>query len=104
MAAPIDLPPAYVWHADEHGQHTLLLKDCPIVTVGPMGAGWLIRVVLKGHGIEPLEYAVRSLDRGKGWAQRWVKQRERMVARACGQPVEPSRPLSSTFGGRRKAA
>lgn len=74
------------------------------MTVGPVGAGWLIRVVLKGHGIEPLEYAVRSLDRGKGWAQRWVKQRERLVAKACGHPVEPSRPLSSIVAGRQKAA
>jgi len=104
MAAPNDLPPAYAWHADEDGQHTLSLNACPIVTVGPMGAGWLIRVVLKGRGIEPLEYAVRSLERGKSWAQRWVKQRERLVARACGQPLESSRPLSSMAGGRRKAA
>lgn len=98
------LPLPYVWREDDRQEHTLLLNDCPIVTVGPQGSGWRIRVVLEGEGIEPLEYAVRSLERGKSWAQKWVKQRERLVARACGHPVKPLPPYSSARGSRRKVA
>ena len=99
-----ELPPAYVWQDGPDHQHTLLLRDCPIVTVGPLGAGWRIQVVLKGDGIPPSEYTVRSLERGKAWAQRWVKQRERLVAKACGLPVKPLPAVSSSRGRPRNAA
>lgn len=93
------LPLKYVWREHGNDEYTLLLHDCPIITVGPLGSGWRIQVVLKGEGIEPQEYTVRSLERGKSWAQRWVKQRERLVARACGHPVKPP-PLIASARGR----
>lgn len=97
------LPSAYLWSEDPEGQYTLSLNDCPILRVGPLGSGWRIQIVLVGDGIEQQEYTVRSLERGKSWAQRWVKQRERLVAKACGNSV-PTLPAVSSFRRRSKRA
>lgn len=79
------LPPDYVWQEDGE-QHTLYLGDVALVRIKPLGAGWIAQILLEAPGIVRQQIAVRRVEFGKGWAARWVMQRQRVVANACGRP------------------
>lgn len=78
------LPLDYVWR-QEADQHTLHLNDHALIRIVPVGAGWIVRTLLHVPGISPQQFAVRSVDSGKGWATRWTLDRQRVIARACGR-------------------
>lgn len=95
----IRLPPDYVWR-QESDQHTLHLGDHPLIRILPVGAGWIVRTLLHVPGIAPQQFAVRSVQSGKGWATRWTLDRQRLIARACGREdlaprIVPSPPRRS---------
>jgi hypothetical protein len=78
------LPLDYVWR-QEADQHILHLGNHSLICVLPVGAGWIVRTLLNVPGISPQQFAVRSVDSGKGWATRWTLDRQRLIARACGR-------------------
>lgn len=85
MPSHTQLSPDYGWRqADE--AHTLYLNDHPLVRIAPLGAGWLVETLLEAPGLTSQQVAVRHAEYGKGWAVRWVLQRQRLVAAACGRP------------------
>lgn len=78
------LPSDFIWR-QEQNEHTLYLDLTPIAKVLPVGGGLMVQSVLGVPGVEPLLFAVRSVENGKGSAIRWVAQRQRLIARACGR-------------------
>ena len=95
----IRLPPDYVWR-QESDQHTLHLGNHPLIRILPVGAGWIVRTLLHVPGIAQQQFAVRSVQSGKGWATRWTLDRQRLIARACGREdlaprIVPSPPRRS---------
>lgn len=96
MTVSNKLPPDFFWQ-QEHDQHTLFLDTIPLARVAPVGLGWRVDTLLEVPGITPQQVAVRHADYGKSWATRWVLQRQRAVAAACGRldlipPVAPTPP------------
>lgn len=79
------LPPDYVWR-DEHGQQTLYLNDRPLARVRRVAAGWRAEILFDAPGVAAQQAAVRGPEYGRIWACRWVAQRQRLVATACGRP------------------
>lgn len=79
------LPADYGWR-HEGGKHTLFLGNCPLVVIEAQGAGWLVRTALHARDIAQQRLLVRKVDAGKRWAARWVRDRQRLIARACNRP------------------
>ena len=85
MTANCKLPPDFIWQ-QEGDTHTLYLDKHQIVRVAPVGkGGWMMETVIQEPGIEPQRFAVRTVDLGRGSAARWVLQRMRLIAKACGR-------------------
>ncbi len=96
MTVSNKLPPDFFWQQD-HDQHTLFLDTVALARVAPVGLGWRVDTLLEVPGIPLQQVAVRHADYGKSWATRWVLQRQRAVAAACGRldlvpPVAPTPP------------
>lgn len=85
MPARDKLSPDYVWR-QQNDQHTLHLGEHALVRVEPFGTAWIARTLLTCTGITPQQCIVRNVDLGKGWATRWVLQRQRLIANACERP------------------
>jgi hypothetical protein len=79
------LSPDYVWRQAGEA-HTLYLDEHALARIAPSGAGWLVETLLDTPGITPQQVAVRRAEYGKGWVGRWILQRQRLVAAACGRP------------------
>ena len=92
----VRLPPAYVWLAEAE-KHTLFLAECPLVVIEPQGGAWLVRTVLEAPDIAPQRLLVRTVDAGKRWGARWIKDRQRLIAKACDRPdLMPPPPKPNT--------
>jgi len=85
MSTSIQLPPDYVWE-EENGEQILSLNGYPLVRVAPVGSAWRVETLLEVPDITPQQVAVRRAEYGRGWANRWVLQRQRVIASACGRP------------------
>jgi hypothetical protein len=87
MTANCKLPPDFIWQ-QEGNAHALYLDKRQIARVAPVGkGGWMMETVILEPGIEPQRFAVRTVDLGRGSAARWVLQRMRLIAKACGREV-----------------
>lgn len=96
MTVSNKLPPAFRWQEDRD-EFTLFLDSHPLVKVAPVGSGWRVDTLLEAPGIGLQQVAVRRAEYGKSWATRWVLQRQRAIATACGRedlipPVAPAPP------------
>jgi hypothetical protein len=85
MSTSVQLPPDYVWEED-NGEQILSLNGYPLVRVAPVGSAWRVETLLEVPDITPQQVAVRRAEYGRGWANRWVLQRQRLIAPACGRP------------------
>lgn len=79
------LPPDFIWRVDED-RHTLYVGDTPLVRVEPVGSGWVASTAFQAHGLTPQRYAVRTIESGKGWGERWVRERQQLIARTLERP------------------
>lgn len=95
------LPPDFTWRADVD-QHALYAGDTPLVRIEPVGNGWVASTAFHAPGLAYQRYAVRSIQSGKGWAERWVRERQQLIARTLGRPELSQR--QATHSERRRDA
>lgn len=79
------LPPDFTWRADVD-RHTLYAGDTPLVRIEPVGSGWVASTAFHAPGLASQRYAVRTVESGKGWGERWVRERQHLIARTLGRP------------------
>lgn len=97
------LPPEFIWRADVD-RHTLYAGDEPLVQIEPVGAGWIASTAFRAPGLAPQRYAVRTIEAGKGWGERWVRERQRLIARTLGKPELENRQPAHPERGREISA
>lgn len=95
------LPPNFVWRVIDD-QVILLLDSCHVARIRPMGAGWVMETLVEAPGLAAHQVAVRSVAAGQRWATRWAKERQRLIAAACGRPdLAPAAPPTPSSPRRR---
>lgn len=80
---PTQLPEMFRWH-DRDAVKVLRCNHTDVLSVAPIGAGWIVEVVLADSSGHRPRLLARSQRAGQWWGARWVKQRLRYLINVAG--------------------